>query len=85
MKPEDNTQKQNITVIVLRFLSGVALGLLLLLVYLIYAILWGLSGIEWNVTSISIFTVVPIICGLLSAIFGKRFLHLLITIISNPP
>lgn len=85
MEPENNTQKPTITVIILRFLSRVVLGLLLLLVYLIYAILWSLSGIEWNVTVMSIFILAPILCGVLSAIFGKRFLDTLIAVIFNPP
>lgn len=85
MEPENNTQNPTITVIILRFLGGVVLGLLLLLVYLIYAALWSLSGIEWNVIVLSTFILVAILCGVLSAIFGKRFIDTLIAVIFNPP
>lgn len=81
---EDNSpQEQTQTVIAYRVLSGVALGLVVLLVYLIYTMFLTLSSIEWNVTSISIFASVPIVCGLLSAVFGKRFLDLLLAIIAS--
>jgi hypothetical protein len=83
---EDNSpQEQTPSVIASRFLIGVALGLVLLLVYLVSAMLLSLSSIEWNVTKISIFASVPIVCGLLSAVFGKRFLDMLIAIIGNLP
>lgn len=85
MEPKNNTQNPTITVIILRFLGGVVLGLLLLLVYLIYATLWSLSGIEWNVIVLSIFILVPIVCGVLSAIYGKKFLDILIAVIFNSP
>ena len=85
MEPENNPQNPTIIVIIFRFLGGVVLGLLLLLVYLIYATLWSLSGIEWNVTVISVFVLVVVLCGVLSAIFGKKFLDILIAVIFNPP
>jgi hypothetical protein len=76
MTPEDNNpQEQALTAVVRRFVLGVVLGLIPVLLHLFSS--GALDDLTWNATKISFLASVSLVCGVLSAIFGKRFLNVL--------
>ncbi len=74
MAPEDNNpQEQALAAVVRRFAIGVVLGLIPVLFRLFDS--GALDDLRWNATNISFLASVSLVCGVLSAIFGKRFLN----------
>lgn len=90
MPCEDNSQQeQSLTTIAYRFLIGVAFGGLVLPLVYFYAMFLMFYPIEWNATMIEMFALAPIVCGALSAVFGKRFLdgllNVVVGLLRSPP
>lgn len=69
-------QDNNLNQTSLDFLIGVLLGLVPLLLSVLYCVFLN-DCMDWNAWGTKIFVVLPIICGTLSAAFGKRFISLL--------
>lgn len=76
MTPEDkNSQKQVLIGIIRRFVIGAVLGLIPVLLHLFSS--GALDDWTWNNATINFFVLVSLICGVLSAIFGKRFFNVI--------
>ena len=58
------------------FLSGVLLGLVPLLLSVLYRVFLG-DSLDWNTLVTKVLVVLPVVCGILSAAFGKRFVSAL--------
>lgn len=78
---EHTAQGRSLAHIAAHFLIGVALGCIPLLLGLLYWIFLG-DSINWGTADSKLFAALPIVCGLLSAAFGKWFLTMLVDFLS---
>jgi hypothetical protein len=78
---EHTAQGRSLAHVAAHFLIGVALGCIPLVIGILYWIFLG-DSINWGTADSKFFVALPIVCGLLSAAFGKRFLAMLIDLVS---
>lgn len=84
MTPEDSSSQEQVLIdVVRRFVIGAVLGLIPVLLYLFSS--GALDDLTWNATNISFLASVSLSCGVLSAIFGKRFLNVINGIMESLP
>jgi ABC-type bacteriocin/lantibiotic exporter with double-glycine peptidase domain len=70
MKNQNTDIKQlSISQRIYRFLGGVALGVFVVIIPISYA-----SSIDWNLVQVGIASLLVISCGLLSSIWGEKFI-----------
>ncbi|MBE9139196.1 hypothetical protein IQ254_18680 [Nodosilinea sp. LEGE 07088] len=83
MVPEDNQpQRRTVTDIAYQFLLGIAFGLVLAS---LPALCISVSVLEWRTTYVTILGTIVMLCGILSASLGNRFLKPLITFLESIP
>ncbi|MBD2356872.1 hypothetical protein H6G41_19950 [Tolypothrix sp. FACHB-123] len=64
-----DTEKHSLPQRIYRFLGGAALGLFVVIIPISYA-----SSIDWNLLQVSIASLLVISSGLLSSIWGEKFI-----------
>jgi ABC-type bacteriocin/lantibiotic exporter with double-glycine peptidase domain len=64
-----DTKQYSLPQRIYRFLGGAALGLFVVIIPISYA-----SFIDWNLLQVSIASLLVISCGLLSSIWGEKFI-----------
>lgn len=79
MQPEEQiSQEQNhhLSHVGQNFLTGLLLGLVPLFLSFLYWFMLG-DSLNWDTLMTKFFVILPILCGILSAAFGKRFVVVL--------
>lgn len=79
---EDSPQRRTVTELSQQFLLGTAFGVLLALIPLTYL---SLSTLEMKPLYVELLAALVLTCGILAALFGKTFLHPLITFLKSIP
>jgi hypothetical protein len=69
-------QDNNLSHPVRNFFGGVLLGLVPLLLDLLYCVFLN-DSMDWNALGTEFLVVLPFVCGILSAAFGKQFISML--------
>ena len=79
MTPQDHSNHRTLTDLAYQFLLGAALGAVLCLIP------WAVAPPTMTMVNIAATAAIVIVCGILSAFFGKRFLTLIMNILESFP
>jgi hypothetical protein len=79
MNSKNNDSKQpSLTQVIYRFLGGAALGNFVVIIFISYG-----SSIDLNLVQVSVASLLVITCGLLSSIWGEKFIDTVTRILNG--